>query len=604
MGSGDGRSALIDAARDAYDRRSWLRARELLQRADAAQPLTPADLEMLATASALAGFADVGIDLLAGAHQQYLAAEDYEAAARCAWWAGMNLNHRGENARGGAWLARAARIVEEHQLDCAQTGYLAIPAALGSLMAGDQAAAVAGFRRAAKYGERFGDRDLLMLGRMGEGQALVATGQQTAGLALLDEVMLAVLADEVSPVPAGIIYCAVIEACHEVYDLRRAEEWTTALGSWCDGQPELVPFTGQCQVHRAELARLHGKWDEALAAAKRAAERFTVERVPAVGTALYEQAEIHRLRGEVATADALYREANAHGHEPQPGLALLLLAQGRVATAAASIHAALTAAQGTPFRSRLLPAAVEILLASGDDATARALADELTVFAAAGPSPWVQAGAETAQGAVLLAENEPQRAAARLRTALSAWQRLDVPFEAARTRLLRADVCERLGDAEGSRMEREAAWRTLRSLGAVLPQSSVDLGTAGLGTVGIGTAGPGTMGIGTTDLGTADAATGHADGARAATDHEAAEPSPLTAREVEVIRLVATGLTNRAIAAELFLSEKTVARHLSNIFTKLGLTTRSAATAYAYEHRLVDVLLPYVTQPRGTSQPR
>ncbi|HEX5535304.1 MAG TPA: response regulator transcription factor [Actinomycetales bacterium] len=579
MGSGDGRSALIDAAREAYERRAWLRARDLLQTADAAESLPPADLEMLATASTLAGFIDNGVEMLARAHQEYVAAEDYEAAARCAWWAGMNLNHRGENARAGAWLARAARTVDEHHLECAQTGYLAIPMALSALMGGDPATALAAFRRAAEYGQRFSDRDLLTLGRMGEGQALVATGQQAAGLALLDEVMLAVLADEVSPVPSGIIYCAVIEACHEVYDLRRAEEWTTALGRWCDGQPELVPFTGQCQVHRAELAKLHGRWDEALASATRAAEGFALERVTAVGAALYEQAEIHRLRGRLATAEALYGEANAQGHEPQPGLALLLLAQGRIETAAASIQLALAAAQGTPFRWRLLPAAVEILLASRDVATARALTDELTRIATAGPSPWVQAGADTAQGAVLLAEDEPQRAAVRLRTALSAWQRLDVPFEVARTRLLRADVCERLGDAEGSAMEREAARRTLTALGAASPPWTVAVGTA-------------------------DAASGRASRARTGTDREAAERSPLTAREVEVLRLVATGLTNRAIATKLYLSEKTVARHLSNIFTKLGLTSRSAATAYAYEHRLVDALQADVTQPRGTSQPR
>jgi DNA-binding CsgD family transcriptional regulator len=533
--------------REAFGRRAWAAALAELSAADREAPLEPEDLERLATAAYLAGNDDASAGAWERAHHELLRRGEVLPAARCAGWLVFVLMTGGEFARAGGWLARARRLVDDEG-DCAEQGHLLVPEAFQHAYAGDWPSAYAIAGQAAAIGDRFADVELVTLARNVQGRALIAQGKTVEGMTLLDEIMVAVMADEVSEIVAGSVYCSVIEACQEVFDLRRAQQWTAALTHWCDSQPDLVPFSGHCLVHRAEIMQLHGAWPDALEAAQQARERLLQRPQPAVGAAFYQQAELHRLRGEFAQAEAAYQQASRWGREPQPGLARLRLVQGQVDAAAAAIRRVVDAAQDRVARSRLLPAHVEIMLAAGDIDAARATADELSEIADDLDAPLLRALAAQAQGAVLLLEGDARAALAALRPAWTAWQELEVPYEAARARVLIGLACRQLGDEDSAEMELDAAHWIFGRLGA----------------------GP--------DAAHAQSLSGTA----------AATPaSGLTARELEVLRLVATGKTNRVIAADLFVSEKTVARHVSNIFTKLGLSSRAAATAYAYEHDLV-----------------
>jgi DNA-binding NarL/FixJ family response regulator len=532
--------------RESSTRRAWSEAYAQLSAADREAPLEPADLERLATAAYLSG--KDSDDIWARAHQGFLERGDREQGARCAFWLAFGLLDRGDLARSGGWLSRAQRLLDEGKCDCVLRGYLLLPVALRQIFEGDAAASYKTFVEAGEIGDRFRDTDLCSVARHGRGRALIRLGKTAEGVALLDEAMVAVTAGEVSPLVAGDIYCSVIEACHEIFDLRRAQEWTSALTNWCASQPDLVPYRGQCLIRRAELMQLHGAWPAAMDEAQRACEQLAQPPgQAAIGAAFYQRAELFRLRGELAKAEEAYRQANQHGRRPQPGLSQLRLAQGDVDTAAAAIRHVVEDAKERRSRSRLLAAFVEIMLTAPDVPAARAAANELSEIAAALDSLFLRAAAAHAVGAVLLAEGDARAASAALHGGMDAWQELGVPYEEARTRVLIALACRKLGDDDSAAMEFDAAIQVFNQLGA----------------------GP-------------DLARTQALAKRGAPE----AVGGLSTREVEVLRLVATGKTNRAIAAELFISEKTVARHVSNIFTKLGLSSRAAATAYAYQHHL------------------
>jgi tetratricopeptide (TPR) repeat protein len=365
--------------RESFGRWAWADAFDQLSAADREVRLAPEDLERLAIAAYLVGRDADRDDVLARAHQEWLRLGAAERAARCAFWLAFGLLNRGELARGGGWLARARRLLDDGQLDCVEQGYVLLPLAIQRLVEGDAAAAYATFSQAAKLGDRFGDRDLTTIALAGRGQALLRLGETAEGVASLDEAMVAVEAAELSPVMVGIVYCAVIEACQELFDLRRAREWTAALTDWCASQPDLVPFRGQCLVHRSQVIQLRGAWGEAMEEVRRARQRLsTPPGQPALGMAIYQQAELHRLRGESVKAEEAYREASQWGHPPQPGLALLRLAQGRVDAAAAAMRSALDEAQDRIARAKVLPAYVEIVLAAGDVPAARSAAGALS----------------------------------------------------------------------------------------------------------------------------------------------------------------------------------------------------------------------------------
>jgi DNA-binding NarL/FixJ family response regulator len=388
------------------------------------------------------------------------------------------------------------------------------------------------------------------MGLMEQGHALVRQGQTREGLRLVDETMVAVTTGELSPIVAGILYCNTIAFCQGVYELRRAREWTVALTRWCERQRDMVTHNGLCLVHRAQLMTLGGNWEAALDELRRLDERYTegVLNQRALGHAAYQRGELNRLRGEFEHAEAAYRQATRLGREPQPGLALLRLAQGRGDAAAAAIRRAVGEAPQALKRAALLPAYAEIMLATGDVEAARSACHELDEIADRQGTDLLNAMAAQARGELALADANVDAALLALRRACQAWQELDAPHEAARARALLGLTCRSLGDRDTATLELEAARGVFSELGAAPA------------------------------LAWADSFTGRATPA----DHHG-----LTARELEVLRLVAAGKTNREIASALVISERTVARHLQNIFAKLRVSSRTAASAFAFEHDLV-----------------
>ena len=475
----------------------------------------------------------------------------------------LDLFTRGQIARATGWLARGRHFLDGEQHDCPERGLLLVLAARLHLKDGDVPAADAAAREAVAIDARFDDSDLTVFCRLIVGQVLAAQGQTSKAGTEFDEAMVAVTASNVSPIAVGIIYCAVIEACHHMFDIQRAREWTEALSRWCASQNDLIPFRGACLVHRVEIMRFTGAWSRAMEEAEQARAWLTEladqlakgsgrKELPPfkypIGAVLYELGELWRVRGDLAEADASYRQANQFGQIPEPGMTLLHLAHGRTQVAMTTIRRVLSEPGRRFARPSALVACVEIMIAAGDFMAARAAAEELQSFAAETRSLALRGFAAHAMGAVLLAEGDAYPSLGPLREAWVIWQELEAPYHAARTRVQLALACRALGDDNTADLELDAARRVFERLAAA-PDLAVVNGLARKSTAG--------------------------------------DTRVLTPRELQVIGLVATGRTNRAIARHLSISERTVDRHVSNILTKLDLPTRSAATAYAYEHNLV-----------------
>ena len=540
-------SGALELGRSAAAAHRWREACERFAQAGSAHAggLAGPDLELFSTALFLRGRLQAAFEALTTAHDYYVAREDTLGAARTSGWLAIELLEAGEVSSAATWVARGLRMVERLDDPNPVGGLVAlVPAALTTMFVGDVSEANRRYDEIAAMADRTGDLELAAHAAFGRGKNLTMIGKTAEGIASLDLAMSAVAAGHVSPVTACVINRVVLDVWHEAFDLRRAELWTTAFAEWCDAQPELVSYSGQSYAYRAQLLLLHGDWAGASAAANLAEERLRAGDFTAGYVAAYQLAELHRLRGETRAAEEHFQRAAQTGWDPQPGLALLRLASGQPTVAQAMIRSSVSGA-GEATRRRLLPALVHIEIAAGDVVAARRAADELTSFARSAPTPMLVAVHDFAEAQVLVAEGEAASALESVDAALAGWSRLNAPYEAARCRLLRARILRALDDSDAATADLEAARRVFLELGA---RSS---------------------------LAELNALTGES------------PTTTLTARELEVLRLVSTGLTNRGIAERLSLSEKTVARHLSNIFAKLGLSTRSAATAYAYEHGLL-----------------
>jgi ATP/maltotriose-dependent transcriptional regulator MalT len=506
--------------------------------------LGPVELEELAVAAYFARHDDDADDAWERAHRAWLDAGDPDRAARCAAWLGLGLLFRGRPAEANGWFHRGRRLVVDASHDCAGRAYLLVPEAIERLGTGDHDGARTCYEEVVRIAEQCGDADLLGLGLMGRGEVAVHAGDTQAGLAFLDDAMVSVTRGEVSELMAGLLYCAVLEVCMKVLDLQRGSEWTEAFTRWCD-ETGAAPYRGQCLVHRSQILQAHGRWGDALSEVNRAESWMAGTQNPAIGFARYQQGELHRLRGEHAAADEAYRRASELGHDPVPGLALLRLAEGRVDAASTAGRRMLEEASDTPARLSVLPAAVEVAVACDHLDTARVASDELNRLTSESTIPYLVAQAAHAEGSVLLAEGDAPAALVALRRAIRLWHELAMPYEQARTQVLVARACHVVGDHDAAGEAEAAARRSFEQLGAVTDLARLDGDQAGSGR------------------------------------------TPLTERECEVLRQVAKGHSNRDIGEALSISEHTVARHLQNIFTKIGVSSRAAATAYAYQHGIV-----------------
>lgn len=500
-------------------------------------------MERFATAAYLIGREREALELWTQLHHECSKIGRIDEAVRWAFWLGLFHLLAGRASQASGWCARARRLLSSENSEGTAPGYGDV---IDGLMGADGVPPIKRFDAAIDLAERFGDQDLLAIGLLSRGQSLIHTGAVTEGADHLDEAMVAVTAGRVTPVLAGVVYCAVILTCQMVFDLERAVQWTRELDAWCAAQPDLVPYRGQCLVHRSELLVNEGDWSAAEHEADKALAHLGTASETVVGRAYYQRGEIYRLRGAFGPALAMYREADLRGVPPQPGAALLKLAEGRKSEAVEALRAELEASRSPERRLILLGPFVDVLVAAGELGSARTIADELTERAARIGAPLLEATLLSVMGRLLMAEGKPQAARGILREALVIWQRLACPYHAARTRRMLGETLLALGESSAGRADIAAAQEVFARLGAD-PDAALSA-------------------------------------ALLARDRDT---GGLTPREVQVLTRVAEGETNRQIAEALSISEHTVARHLSNIFDKTGTGNRTEASALAQKSGLV-----------------
>jgi DNA-binding CsgD family transcriptional regulator len=537
---------LLESGREAFEAYDWSVAYERFAAVRDRDMLQASDLHAWAQSAWWLGKIEACLDAFEAAYHEFLDADQPLLAAMSAFYLALHSSGRGDAAKGSGWMARARRLIaDEHE--SAPHGYVLYFDTFSAMGGGDLHEAMARAEEMESLGRRLGDPDLAALGVLGRGRTLVKDGQVSEGMSLLDEAMLEALSGRLDPAWAGAIYCHLMDVCHELADVRRAAEWTDATHRWCEAIPDANLYPGICRVHRAQVMQVQGDWERAESEASRACSDMLGVHIGTAAGGLYELGEIRRLRGDLAGAEAAFKQAHELGRDPQPGLALLRMAQGRADLAVASIRSALDSTTDNLARARLCVAQVEIALSAGDVDTAQTATSDLDHTAEAYSSPGLQAAAKQAKGSVLLAQGQAADALLHLREACRRWQEIEAPYEAAKTRLLLADAYGALGDGDAAVLELDAADAVFQRLGAEGDVREVAARRAGV-----------------------------------------ALPAGLTPREIEVLRLVAAGRSNREIAAELFLSERTVHRHVSNIFSKLDVSSRVAATVFAYEHGMTE----------------
>ena len=539
------RTVNLQSARLAARDLRWSEAYALLRHVD------PADLD----ADGLELFADSAwwccrvaeeLELRQQAFAGFVAAGRPRRAAYAAWLLSVRYGLRGEPTAASGWLQRAQRQLA-NEPECLEQGYVACGEAERALGAGRLELAEEHAHRALAVGQRFGSGELVALAVSWQGLCLLMGNEVEEGLRLLDEAMTSVAAGELDAHFTGWISCLAVGVCMGVADLRRAGGWAQAAWDWASSLPEATPYLGLCRVRQVEVMGLRGELDVAAAEGQRACEEMLAFEPHLAGEAFYVTGEILRRRGETTAAERAFAEARELGHDPQPGLARVRLGQGRTKVAAASLRAALANPGRPPFqRASLLAARVEVALVDDDLAIAREACDDLDAIAEETSSEALAAVAATARGLMRLAEGDPEGALGILGPAAATWRALGMACETAETRLLVGLATRALGDDEGAEVELASARCSLQRLGA----------------------------------------SGYAERVAASVTGPPSLPKGLTARECEVLALVASGHTNRQIATDLVLSEHTVARHLSNIFTKLSVSSRTAAAAFAFDHDL------------------
>jgi ATP/maltotriose-dependent transcriptional regulator MalT len=540
----------LTRARDALGRNDWEGCFALVQDDGLAEPAAEADrLDLLAEAAWWLGRLDECIDARERAYRAFEQLGDHRRAGQCAVWLYEHHCQRARPAIASGWLQRARRALEGDP-ECVEHGALLLREA--ELAHGDgrldEAAEFA--ERALVLGRELGSPDVEAEALQTIGRVLVDAGRIEPGLAHLDEAMLLAVEGRLGPYSTGKVYCSLISACEDVGDLRRAAEWTDATTKWAQQHP-LAIFPGICRIHRALVLERQGALVDAEREATQACAELLVSHLPNAAAAFAEVGDIRRRLGDFDRAEEAFARAEELTGAACAGTALLRLAQGRVEAAARIMTECMSEQSSNRLaRARLLPAAAQIAVAAGDLAGADASVRDLESTAEAFDIPMLHAMASLARGRVQLAEHEAAMACTTLRDALRRWQELEVPYEVATTRTVLGQALRDAGDEDAAQESFAVARALFAQIGAHLDASGVD----GAGTV----------------------------------DEPPRLPGGLTAREVEVLRLIAEGMSNKEIAAALYLSVKTVSRHLSNIFTKIGVSSRAAATAFAFEHDLMN----------------
>lgn len=536
--------ALLEQARDAYAHHRWNDAYEQFRAARESGELGVDDLAALADTAWWLGHNDESLTMSEQVYRRYRQSEDAPRAAQLAIQVGLLWLLRGELTIGSGWISRAARLLDDMP-ESATHGYLLYLEAAEAVDQGRLGDAIDVARRIEELADRYDDRTLYAIGLVTEGIAFVKQGRVGDGLAMLDEAMLPVRVGEVAPNWAGNLYCQLMGLFIELADIRRARDWTNATERWCDRHSNPAMFVGICRVHRAQLLRFEGAWRDAERHAAQACRDLADMNVGVVAEGHYVIGELCRLRDDLAGAEEAYDLAHELGRDPQPGLALLRLAGGRADAAGRALRTALAGTDQPMNRAPLLAAQVDVAAATGDADLARQAADELVGVADTYGTAGLVAAARQASGTARLAVGEPERALPLLRDAVRRWRELDAAFHAARARCVLARALEAIGDVDAAGREIDTATAVFAQLGAASAARELD------------------------------------------DPRRVVLPGGLSSREAEVLACVAAGFANRKIASELSISERTVERHVANIFGKLDVSSRTEAAGYAFEHGLV-----------------